>query len=84
MGILKEGFSAYSSPVMLISRKLVYKCLCGEAPEYLQNLLITYVLKREGLRSEAIINRLIVPRTGKNHLQTELLVLQAPNYGIVC
>ena len=34
---------------------LVYKCLHGEAPEYLQNLLITYVPRREGLRSEAII-----------------------------
>ena len=44
---------------------LVYKCLHGEASEYLQNLLITYVPRREGLRSEAIINRLIVPRTGK-------------------
>ena len=44
---------------------LVYKCLHGEAPEYLQNLLITFIPKREGLRSEAIIDRLIVPRTGK-------------------
>ena len=38
---------------------LVYKCLHGEAPDYLQNLLITYVPRREGIRSEAIINRLI-------------------------
>ena len=28
---------------------LVYKCLQGKAPEYLQNLLITYIPKREGL-----------------------------------
>ena len=44
---------------------LVYKCLHGEAPEYLQNLLITYVSGREGLRAETIIDRLIVPRTKK-------------------
>ena len=37
----------------------------GEAPEYLQNLLITYVPRRECLRSKAIIDRLIVPRTEK-------------------
>ena len=44
---------------------LVYNCLHGEAPEYLKNCLITYIPKREGLRSGAIIDRLIVPRTGK-------------------
>ena len=58
---------------------LVYKCLHGEAPEYLQNLFITYVPGREGLRSETIIDRLIVPRTGKKYLQVEPLVLWAPN-----
>ena len=44
---------------------LVYKCLHGKAPEYLQNLLITFTPKREGLRSEVILDRLIVPRTEK-------------------
>ena len=44
---------------------LVYKCLHGKAPEYLQNLLITYIPRKEGLRSEAIIDRLIVPRSEK-------------------
>ena len=44
---------------------LVYKSLHGEAPEYLQNLLITYIPKREGLRSGTIVDRLIVPRTVK-------------------
>ena len=44
---------------------LVYKYLHGEAPEYLQNLLITFIPKRESLRLEAIIDRLIVPRTKK-------------------
>ena len=39
--------------------------LHGEALEYLQNLLITYIPKREGLRSGIIIDRLIVPRTEK-------------------
>ena len=44
---------------------LVYKCLHGEAPEYLQNLLTTHVPGREGLRSETIIDRLIVQKTEK-------------------
>ena len=44
---------------------LVYKCLHGKAPEYLQNLLITFIPKREGLRFGTIIDRLIVPRTEK-------------------
>ena len=44
---------------------LVYKCLHGKALEYLQNFLITFIPKRGGLRSEAIIDRLIVPRTEK-------------------
>ena len=43
----------------------VYRCLHGEVLDYLQNLLITFTPKREGLRSEAIIDRLIVPRTEK-------------------
>ena len=47
---------------------LVYKCLHGKAPEYLQNLLITYVPGREALRSETIIDRLIVPRTEKKNI----------------
>ena len=37
---------------------LVYKCLHGEAPEYLQNLLITYIPRREGLTSERITDKL--------------------------
>ena len=44
---------------------LVNKCLHGEVPEYLQSLLITYLPKREGLRSGTIVDRLIVPRTDK-------------------
>ena len=64
---------------------LVYKCMHGQAPEYLQDLLITYVPGREGLRSETIIDRLIVPKTEeKKHLQIEPLVLWAPNCGRVC
>ena len=56
---------------------LVYKFLHGEAPEYLQNLLITYVPGWQGLRSVTIIDRLIC-------LQIEPLVLQAPYCGKVC
>ena len=54
---------------------LVYKCLHGEAPEYLQNLLITFIPKREGLRSGTIIERLICQELKRKHLLTGLLVL---------
>ena len=63
---------------------LVYKCRHGEAPEYLQNLLITYVPGREGLGSETIINRLICLDLEKKHLQIKPLVFWAPDCGIVC
>ena len=57
---------------------LVYKCLHGEAPEYPQNLLITYILRREGLRSETIIDRLIVPRTEKKIFADRALSVVGP------
>ena len=44
---------------------LVYKCLHHKALEYLQNLLITHIPKREGFRSGTIVDGLIVPTTEK-------------------
>ena len=57
---------------------LVYKCLHGKAPEYLQNLLITFIPKREGLRSEAIIDRLIVLRTEKKTFADKVFSVVGP------
>ena len=57
---------------------LVYKCLHGKALEYLQNLLITYIPRREGLRSEAIIDRLIVPRTEKKTFADRIFSVVGP------
>ena len=57
---------------------MVYKYLHGKAPEYLWNLLITYVPGREGLRSETIIDRLIVPRTEKKTLAERTFSVVGP------
>ena len=42
---------------------LVHKCLSGQAPEYLKNLLVIQQGGREGLRSAMDSRKLIVPRT---------------------
>ena len=57
---------------------LVYKCLHGEALEYLHNLLITYVPGREGFRSETTIDRLIVPRTEKKTFADRTFSVSGP------
>ena len=40
---------------------LVFRCLKGEAPTYLQDLLILHTNSQQGLRSVLKYNRLIVP-----------------------
>ena len=50
----------------------------------MQNLLVTYIPKREDLRSEAIIDRLIVPRTAKKMFTDRAFSVAGPNYGTVC
>ena len=42
---------------------LVYKCLIGEAPQYLQELLVEQQCYRQGLRSSNMYKRLMVPKT---------------------
>ena len=42
---------------------LVYKCLWGNAPNYLKNLITLNPVNRQGLRSERKIDQLIVPFT---------------------
>ena len=42
---------------------LVYRCLIGEAPQYLQALLVEQPCYRQGLRSNNMYRRLIVPKT---------------------
>ena len=39
---------------------LVYKCLWGNAPKYLKDLITLNPIKRQGLRSERKINQLII------------------------
>ena len=42
---------------------LVYRCLIGEAPQYLQDLLVEQPYYRQGLRSNNMFRRLMVPKT---------------------
>ena len=42
---------------------MVHKCLYGEAPEYLKNLLIIQHSGRDGLQSATDSMKLIIPRT---------------------
>ena len=69
------GYNKYDSSFMNIalaaSKKkidfkiltLVHKCLSGQAPEYLKNLLIIQQGGREGLHSTMDSKKLIIPRT---------------------
>ena len=42
---------------------LVYRCLVGEAPQYIQDLLVEQPCYRQGLRSNNLYRRLKVPKT---------------------
>ena len=42
---------------------ILFKCLSGEAPDYLKDVLHEYTPKRQGLQSEETYKRLVVPRT---------------------
>ena len=40
----------------------VHKCINGEVPTYLENLLIHHPCTRQGLQSQSMVKRLVVPR----------------------
>ena len=42
---------------------LVYRCLSGDAPGYLRNLLTILKPNHEGLRSSVAVRKLLIPRT---------------------
>ena len=45
---------------------LVHKCINCQAPMYLQNLLIQHPGARQGLRSQSMVKRLVVPRVQRS------------------
>ena len=45
---------------------LVHKCINCEAPTYLQNLLINHPAARQGLQSQSMVKRLVVPRVHRS------------------
>ena len=51
------------SRIMFKILVLVFKCLRGEAPEYLMNLLVRCTKQTHNLRSSNIKDRLVIPRT---------------------
>ena len=55
--------SSNPTSTILIFVSLVHKCLSGQAPEYLKNLLVIQQGGREGLHSDMDSRRLIIPRT---------------------
>ena len=57
---------------------LVHKCLSSRVPEYLNKLLIEYPYaeRRQGLRSQHQVRRLVEPKTKLKTLQQGLLAVQ--------
>ena len=51
------------SRIMFKILVLVFKCLRGEAPEYLMNLLVRCTEQTHNLRSSNTIDKLVIPRT---------------------
>ena len=50
---------------------LVHKCLSGNAPGYLTDLLVPLTINHEGLRSNNSVRCLVILRTYQRHLLTE-------------
>ena len=66
---------------------MVYKCLSGDAPDYLKDLLKEYTTTRQGLQSEQSYKRLVVPRTVRKTFASRAFSVfgpslwnQIPNY----
>ena len=45
---------------------LVHKCINCKAPTYLENLLIHHPCTRQGLRSQSMVKRLVIPRVHRS------------------
>ena len=57
---------------------LVHRCLSGDAPEYLKNLLTILQPNHEGLRSTAAVRKLLIPRTKCKTFTDRLFSIYAP------
>ena len=57
---------------------LVYKCLWGNAPKYLKNLITLNEVNRQGLRFERKIDRLIIPFTKYKTFAARSFALAGP------
>ena len=57
---------------------LVFKCLRGEAPEYLMNLLVRCTEWTYNLRSSNIRDRLVIPRTVRQTFASRSFSLAGP------
>ena len=57
---------------------LIHKCLSGNAPEYLQNLITPYKSGRPGLRSASQERKLLVPRTSRKTFADRTFSVYSP------
>ena len=58
---------------------MVYKCLSGDAPDYLKELLNEHTPNRQGLRSEQSYKRLVVPRTVRKTFASRAFSVYGPS-----
>ena len=58
---------------------LVYKCLHGNAQEYLQKILTPKPVLREGLRSSTFTNNLHVPKTSRHTFASRSFSVSGPS-----
>ena len=57
---------------------LVYKCRHGCAPKYLSELLEGHTVRREGLRSANVVDRLTVPETKRKTFSARSFRVMGP------
>ena len=58
---------------------MVYKCLSGDAPDHLKDLLNEYTSTRQGLQSEHLHKRLVVPRTVRKTFASRAFSVYGPS-----
>ena len=58
---------------------LVYKCLHGNAPEYLQKILTPKLVLREGLRSSTFTSNLHIPKTSRHTFASRSFSVSGPS-----
>ena len=61
---------------------LVHKCVYGETPQYLKDLISEHKSNRQGLRSAKEYNKLSVPCTRRSTFADRAFTVNGPKYGM--